>query len=195
VRFDENRLSPAARRGLERAIADGRKLIVEKRFSREKGWTRPSLSAIGVYGFDYLQRAYIEHIGLLANQREESVYPTVFTDASGELLSGARSYRIRFPADKMPPVDAFWSLTVYDASKVDFVPNEINRYSIGDRTPGLVRGADGSIEITISRTRPANAANWLPVGEGRFILTMRMYRPRAEVLDGTYMPPAIEVLP
>lgn len=195
VRFDESRLTPAARRGLERAIADARKLIAEKRFTGERGWSRPSASAMGVYGFDYLQRAYIEQIGLLANLREESVYPTVFTDANGELLNGARSYRLRFPADRLPPVDAFWSLTAYDAAKVDFVPNEINRYSIGDRTSGLVRGADGSIEITISKTRPANVANWLPVGEGRFILTMRMYRPRAEVLDGRYVPPSIEVLP
>ncbi|MBV9335341.1 MAG: DUF1214 domain-containing protein, partial [Solirubrobacterales bacterium] len=92
-----------------------------------------------------------------------------------------------------PPVDAFWSLTMYDASKFYLVPNAIDRYSIGDRTAGLVSDDDGSVTIYIQRDPPEEdkRSNWLPTPDGRFRPLMRMYQPRAQILNGQYILPAI----
>lgn len=194
VQFDETRLSPAARRGLERALVDGRKLIMTRRFTGKIGWTTPTDARTGTYGYDYLQRAYLELIGLLANRPEESVYPGLSTDAKGEVLTGAKTYRLRFAPNATPPTNAFWSLTAYDAKLIDLIPNPINRFSIGDRTKGLTYNADGSLEIVISKSRPREGVNWLPVGEGQFFLSMRIYLPKAEVLAGRYKLPDLEIV-
>lgn len=140
----------------------------------------------------YLARAVAARAGLWGNHGYEAVYAQAFRDADGELLSGAHRYELRF--DELPPVDAFWSLTMYDVPDYYLVANPADRYSIGDRTPGIVHADDGSLAIHISRERPgdpAAAANWLPAPEGEFRPMLRLYVPQRAVLEGRYEIPVI----
>lgn len=139
------------------------------------------------------QRAAAARAGLWGNHAYEAAYVMTYVDAAGEPLDGARSYTLRFAPT--PPVGAFWSVTMYDVPDFYLVDNEIDRYSIGDRTPGVVRDPDGGVTITMSATRPSDpaaAANWLPTPAGPFRPLLRMYMPDASVLDGSYVLPAIE---
>lgn len=141
----------------------------------------------------YAHRAGAVLGGLWGNHAYEAAYIMTYEDAAGEPLSGDRTYRLRL--SPTPPVGAFWSLTMYDLPHYYLVANPIGRYSIGDRTRGLVYDDDGGLTITMSATRPADekaAANWLPAPTGRFRPILRLYQPGAEVLDGTYAIPAIE---
>jgi hypothetical protein len=111
-------------------------------------------------------------------------------------LAGTRGYEIRFQAGDLPPhgSDGFWSVTLYDAAGF-LAGNPVNRYSIGGDTPGLVRGADGSVTIVVSASRPAKTdVNWLPAPEGAFSLVLRVYDPTPRVLDGSWSPPVIRAI-
>lgn len=158
------------------------------------GWAYPPAD-IGRFGTDYDTRAQIALTGLLANVREEAFTVAAFVDAGGAPLDGAHAYRLRLPAKI--PVDAFWSLSMYEIAadgRLYFAENPIHRYAIGDRTDGLVRSADGSLDIIIQRERPdvAAAANWLPMPAGPFRLALRNYQPQPALLDGHFRFPAIE---
>ncbi len=156
------------------------------------GW-RVNLD-IGTYGDDTLLRAFVARIGWGANVPAEAVYPVARVDADGAPLTGEHAYRLRFPAGGLPPVDAFWSLSVYGPDMF-FVEQPSGRYAIGDRTPGLVYGDDGSLDLVLSATEPADPAdraNWLPVPPGPFVLMLRLYLPTDEVLDGDYDYPPVE---
>lgn len=131
--------------------------------------------------------------GLWGNHAYEAAYVMTYVDAAGAPLDGAASYTLRL--SPTPPVGAFWSLTMYDVPNFYLVANEIDRYSIGDRTPGIVLDADGGITITMSAVRPtdpAAVANWLPAPTGVFRPLLRMYMPDRSVIDGSYVLPAIE---
>jgi hypothetical protein len=152
------------------------------------GWS--SIPDMGVWGNSYLKRAMIALAGLGANPPEESIYPNLQRDVNGEALIGTRSYSLRFEADQLPPADAFWSLTVYDARGFT-VENDAGRYALGDRDP-LVYASDGSLEILLAHESPdeAHQVNWLPVPEEPFTVTMRLYLPREEALSGEWRAPA-----
>jgi hypothetical protein len=139
----------------------------------------------------YATRAAAARAGMYGNHGYEANYEAVYVDADGEQLNGSRRYELRLAV--MPPVDAFWSLTMYDIPKFLLVANPIDRYSIGDRTPGLRFADDGSLTIYMQSESPGpdKEANWLPTPAGDFRPMMRMYQPRAEVLSGDYRLPAI----
>jgi hypothetical protein len=125
--------------------------------------------------------------GLWGNHGYEAAYVSVYVDDAGEQLTGAHRYELTL--DPPPPNDAFWSLTMYDVPNYFLVDNPIRRYSIGDRTPGIVTGSTGGVTITISHDEPADAtarANWLPAPVGEFRPLLRVYVPGGDVLDGTY---------
>jgi hypothetical protein len=115
----------------------------------------------------------------------------VYADSGGQPLDGTQSYELRFATE--PPVDAFWSVTMYDAKDFFLVGNSIDRYSIGDRTPGLQKDADGSLTIVMQADEPAEPerrANWLPTPAAPFRPILRLYEPREAVFDGSYeLPP------
>lgn len=139
-----------------------------------------------------VERAAAALGGLWGNHAYEAAYIITYVDDQGEQLTGTRTYSLRL--DPPPPVSAFWSLTMYSVPDFFLVENPIARYSIGDRTPGLVRDDDGSLTITISHERPADdaeVANWLPAPAGEFRPVMRMYEPDSAVLDGRYVFPPI----
>ena len=137
----------------------------------------------------YLVRALAARGGLWGNHGYEAAYPMTYTDADGDQLDGHNRYTLTFAED--PPVDAFWSITMYDLPDFHLVANPIGRYSIGDRTPGLRRGSDGSLTIVIQHEPPAETSNWLPAPAAPFRPIMRLYQPRAAVLGGTYQLPPI----
>ena len=140
----------------------------------------------------YVQRALAARAGLWGNHGYEAAYAMVYLDRDGNALDGANRYELRF--DREPPVGAFWSVTMYDDTDFFLVANPIDRYSIGDRTPGLQRDADGGLTIVIQRDQPAEPdrrANWLPTPAGRFRPILRMYEPEAAVFDGRYELPPI----
>ena len=148
------------------------------------------------FGEDWLHRAHValKYIGVLDSR--EAIYPMLHADADGRPLQGLQMRRLRFAPGALPPVDAFWSLTLYDADSCMLVANPIDRYAIGDRTPGLQPDPDGGLTIHIGHAPPngaAAAANWLPAPPGRYYLCLRAYRPRAEMLSGRYqLPPLLD---
>ena len=167
----------------------------EGRRREANGWSY-SLLSTGNYGADDLQRAQIALIGLAALPPTEAFYAHALTDADGAAFDGAHRYCLRMPAGG-PPVDAFWSLTLYrieDDGRLFLAPNAIDRYSIGDRTSGLVFNPDGSFDLLLQHDRPAGplAANWLPVPAGAFRPALRAYLARRDFLDLRWKLPGIE---
>ncbi|MDF6042254.1 DUF1254 domain-containing protein [Streptomyces sp. JH14] len=141
----------------------------------------------------YLVRAVAASGALWGSHGYEAVHAHTFRDADGHRLNGAHAYVLRF--EQPPPVGAFWSVTMYDVPDHRLVENAADRYTIGDRTPGLVRADDGSLTLHLSRERPADraaSANWLPTPEGDFRPVLRLYLPGRAVLDGSYEIPAVE---
>ncbi|PYE17494.1 hypothetical protein DFR67_106197 [Williamsia limnetica] len=139
-----------------------------------------------------IERAAAAKGGLWGNHPYEAAYIMTYLDDDGEQLTGTSTYTLRL--DPTPPVGAFWSLTMYSVPDFYLVDNPIDRYSIGDRTPGVRRDADGALTITISHTEPTDPvarANWLPAPAGDFRPVLRMYEPDPAVLDQTYVVPAI----
>ena len=139
----------------------------------------------------YVMRAMAARAGLWGNHGYEADYALAWTDGDGQPLDGANRYELRL--ESPPPVDAFWSLTMYDVPDFYLVANPIDRYSIGDRTPGLQTGRDGSVTIYLQTDSPGPGkdANWLPTPAGAFRPIMRMYQPLQPILDGTYVLPAV----
>lgn len=158
------------------------------------GWRKPA-GAIGVYGTDYLQRASVWDGGPLANTADESFYPAALLDGDNRPLNGAAGrYLLRFPPGLKPPVEAFWSITMYKLGDKLLVSNPIQRYSIGNRTQGLAEDADGGLTVAIQADRPADsrqAANWLPAPREPFYLVLRLYGPKPEAISGAWTPPAL----
>jgi hypothetical protein len=190
--FDLSEVDSSVPEALTRAVAAAQKQITDQqtRLGRHvNGWGVVT-SNIGNYGTDYLTRACVQLIGLGANLASDAIYPIVYTDADAQPLHGDARYVWHMDRDDLPPVRAFWSLTLYDAEGFQ-VPNELDRFAIGDRD-ALAFNEDGSLDIHISRERPASGdANWLPAPDGGFNLCARLYYPRPQVLDGTWVPAPI----
>lgn len=177
--FAWDALDEPTRAGLTAGFADAVALVASAARSRH---TRPWVlaSRAGRYGSDYLVRALTAYIGLGALATNEALYGAGHFDIHAQPLDGQHCYTLRFAADEMPPAEAFWSVTLYDADRFLY-RNDFGRHSIGDRTPGLQRNADGSLTIIFAHTAPANTANWLPAPAGPFYLILRLYHPREGV--------------
>jgi hypothetical protein len=177
-------------------VKEARQMIDLKYFSevdKQNGWVR--LPKAGRYGDDHLARAAVAEYALFANVEEESLHFDRSRDDWGMLLEGSTRYVLHFDKDKLPPVDAFWSVAVYDAERHLMVENPIDRYAIGDRMPGLKYNADGSLDIFIQHMQPVEGdSNWLPAPEGRFFITLRAYLPRESLLTGEYKPPQVRIV-
>lgn len=179
---------------LSRVPAASLKLMQEKIPTLARianGW-QMNTDTMGVYGNFYLKRAIVALVGLGANQPEDAIYPLCIHDAEGKAVMAENKYVLHFAKAELPPVDGFWSLTMYDAEGFQ-VANPINRFAIGDRD-ALRYNADGSLDLYVQNERPApdKEANWLPAPKsGALGLTMRLYAPRPQALDGRWNPSAI----
>jgi hypothetical protein len=169
---------------------------VNKEVKDVNGWGFTTKT--GLYGTDYLMRALVTAIGLGANRPQDAVYPTSLKDAEGKAYEGANKYVIHFDKGQTPPVEGFWSITMYD-SNYFFVANPINRYSISARQ-NLKANPDGSIDLYLQKDSPGadKESNWLPAPSGKFILMLRLYWPDENdpsILDDTWKIPAAKRLP
>ena len=158
------------------------------------GWLYWTKNA-GQYGTDYAQRAMVTLIGPGLNFPQDAVYPFSQKDASGEEYDCSEfNYVIHFDKGKLPPVNGFWSITMYDKDFF-FVQNPINRYNLSQRD-ALTENADGSIDLYFQSDSPGSEkeSNWLPAPKGEFILMMRLYWPKdtpPSILDGSWTPPPV----
>ncbi|ARN82916.1 DUF1254 domain-containing protein [Methylocystis bryophila] len=199
-KFELPKLDPAKARGLEKSVAAAlEKLRAETRKigAGDNGWRIPPMT-LGNFGDNYALRAQVALIGLGANLPQDAVYPSAFVDADGKPFDGANRYVIHFDKSATPPVDAFWSITLYGEDGF-FVANPINRFAISSWMP-LKKNADGSVDVYVQRASPGKdkESNWLPAGEKAFNLTLRMYWPKEKppsILDGSWKPPAVRQAP
>lgn len=194
---DISQLEAAVQRGLARAAGTGMKLVQAAADNisgglRHNGWSYTQAN-IGRYGNDFLYRAGVTRMGLMANDPVEAAYLALYEDSEGTALNGQNGYSLRFDADKLPPARAFWSVTIYDRKTYKLVQNVADRFSIGDRTAGLEYAADGSLTINIAHNPPPTGqrSNWLPAPAGEFYLILRIYNPEKTVLEQTWLPPGL----
>ncbi|GAA1922732.1 DUF1254 domain-containing protein [Microbacterium aoyamense] len=189
-RFDSNEIA---------ALEKGAKAALQLQLSRlntmarvANGWAL-NTDTMGVYGNYYLKRAIVTMIGLGANPAEDAVYPLLIADAAGDPVVGEKDYVQHFEASDLPPVNAFWSTTMYDHDSFQ-APNLLNRFALGDRD-ALHYNADGSLDVFYGPTDPGGelTANWLPAPAGPLRIIMRLYSPKPSVLNGTWAPPPVTV--
>jgi hypothetical protein len=198
--FDIGSLSSDRRAALAQGVASARTKMAEVSESMGEninGWM--SMDPFGnreFYGDDYMKRAASAMVGWGGNDQIEAHYPMARSDMEGNPFDGNAKYQLTLGTE--PPVNAFWSVTMYDTSYDGtagyMVKNPINRYLINSTTEDLVLDDDGGLTITMQRdkpTDPGERANWLPTPDGRFYLALRMYWPKPAALDGTWSPPPV----
>lgn len=200
--FDKSAWSPVQEQAMGAGIKRAQQAMLGVRDKVKKSptfWSgMPGGVRLGAYGTRYPLRAYVARVGLGANEPEDAVYPNTLQDASGNPLYSNKRYRIRFPSGELPPVNAFWSLTLYNETFY-LAKNPINRHALGGRN-GLAVNADGSVDIYIQADEPEGVAlsNWLPApnpeASATFALNMRLYWPKDRVLDGSWKMPGVEVV-
>jgi len=184
-------MDPALAAGAEAARARITAASTQRQGLFVNGWDMPSKST-GMYGTDYLLRATYAMSGLGANLAVDAMYPRATRDSDGEPLSGKRAYTIRFESGELPPVNAFWSITLYNP-KQRFVRNPLGRFSLGSRDH-FTTDPDGAVTLYVSHQSPGSDKehNWLPSPSDAFNLLLRLYWPTRDVLDGTWNPPPIK---
>ncbi|MCG8582376.1 MAG: DUF1214 domain-containing protein [Bacteroidales bacterium] len=189
-KFDEASLNAAQIKGLKEAALEGPIAILATMFSQTttvNGWN--VATKLDNYGYDYGFRSHVAGPYLGGQGEREAMYPIRFIDSNNEPFAGVNSYRIKF--DEEPPVNAFWSLTLYDASNKLFVDNELNRYKFSGESKGLKYNEDGSFEILIQNEKPENTDNWLPAPKGGFYLILRLYEPKENAVEVKYQIPQV----
>lgn len=195
MEFDLAAAPEPVRRSLDQAVVEAQARLLRRGMARRhhrQGWVLPAI--LGVYGNEYLARAFTAYRGLGALPPTEALYPTALADADGNPLHGSQRYRLHFAKDALPPVRAFWSLTMYGEDQF-FVANPIDRFAIGDRD-ALSFNADGSLDLWMQHEMPTvdRQSNWLPAPAGPFTMNLRLYAPRPEAVDGAWNPPPIQRL-
>ncbi|AAW88129.1 Protein of unknown function (DUF1214) family [Aliivibrio fischeri ES114] len=153
-------------------------------------WTRPQDN--GRFGTDYLTRLAVAKSNIFTNDVTETSYLYQYKDENGTRINGNHNYTLTFKKGELPPVDGFWSLTMYNSNHF-FVPNDIKRYSIGTKNKGMKYNKDGSLTIYIQNEKPSEdkIGNWLPAPKDDIAMTIRAYGPKEEMLSGTWQPPAV----
>ena len=193
--FDASKLAPGLQQALGAAPAAAQEEIrgfIERAAPIVRGWMMLK-SPIGTYGTAYLHRAMVAYIGLGTNTLEDACYPTLLADGDGKPLSSDQRYVVHFDKQQIPPVRAFWSLTIYNDRQL-FADNPISRYAIGDRDDLKFNG-DGSLDIYVQRQAPGGDRdrNWLPApASGGFSMNLRLYWPEREIIDGRWNPPPVQ---
>ena len=201
--FDGSKLGPLAKDAFkkvpkiaqEKIMLHLKEGIVTGDMKFEHGWVYTTKA--GVYGTSYLQRALITAIGLGANRPQDAIYPTSEGPSLTGSYTGEKKYVMHFPKGELPPVNGFWSLTMYDKDYF-FVKNPINRQSISARQD-LKENADGSVDLYIQHESPGaeKESNWLPAPKDKFILMMRLYWPKEEapsIIDGSWKIPHVKAV-
>jgi hypothetical protein len=196
--FDANKLSPEMKTAIQQGMADAwadlatlekEKIDTGKVTSGDLFGTRQYLNN------NYLYRMAGAKLGIGGNSRQEAMYPIYAIDSNGQKLDGANQYTVSFASGELPPVNAFWSLTMYELPQSLLVANPINRYLINSpMLPQLVKGPDGGLTLYIQNESPGKdkEANWLPAPKGPFIMAMRLYWPKDAALEGKWEQPPLK---
>jgi hypothetical protein len=194
--FDLNKNGSDAAKAISDGVEDGKKRAVELGQNPGiakimNGWMLIT-SVVGEFGTNYEARTGVAVFGLGANVVADAFYPVARVDGDGQPLNGANKYLVHFDKVQTPPVNAFWSLTMYNAKQA-FVANPIDRYAIGDRDK-LTFNSDGSLDIYVQHDSPGKdrESNWLPADAGSFNVVMRMYWPKETAFNGAWSPPPIK---
>jgi hypothetical protein len=194
--FDPGKLSPEMKAAIEQGRADAWVAFAGGVKQLDDG----TLTSGDLFGTreamknNYLYR-WLGTIGIYGNSKQEALYPIYRIDADGQKLSGANRYSIRFPPGQLPPVNAFWSLTMYELPASLLVANPLNRYLINSpMLPQLKKDADGGVTLRIQNKSPGKdeEANWLPAPRGPFAMYMRLYWPKEEATDGKWKAPSLK---
>lgn len=196
--FDPQALSSDLRSAVTGGMVDAWKIFKEFKETQLDTGKRTSADSFGTREFlhgSYLDRMSGAVLGIYGNSKEEAIYPVYFVDSDGKPPNGANRYTLRLAAGQLPPVNAFWSLTLYELPSSLLSANPINRYLINSSMlPDLQKGADGGLTLFIQHQSPGadKEPNWLPAPAGPFFLAMRLYWPKPEALDGKWKAPPLE---
>jgi hypothetical protein len=195
--FDASKLSPEIKTATEQGMADAWAALAGLKKDVEEG----KMSSGDVFGTrqylkgNYLYRMGAAALGIYGNSKQEAMYPAYYVDAAKQKLDGANRYTLHFAPGQLPPVNAFWSLTMYDEPQSLLVANPLNRYLINSpMLPQLKRDADGGLTLTIQNESPGKdkEANWLPAPKGPFSMIMRLYWPKEEATEGKWKQPPLQ---
>ena len=191
---------PALMEALNQAAVDTEADVISSMFEFRNngveagnGWRTQKNAAR--FGFDYFQRTATAKGNMFSNVPNETMYFGADFDSAGERLNGTNAYTVTFTAGELPPVEGFWSLTLYNEQHF-FYPNELDRFSLVTKNTSLVTNEDGSLTIHVQTGNPGGEqeANWLPAPEGNFSLYIRAYWPQEAILSGDWTPPTIELV-
>jgi hypothetical protein len=197
--FDPGKLSPEMKTAIEQGIADAWQALagVEKEMEAGKVTTGELFGTREHLRNNYLYRMLGAVWGIYGNSQEEAIYPTYTVDADGRKLDAAEGrYTVRFAPGQLPPVKAFWSLTMYEMPASYLYPNSLNRYLLNSpMLPQFKKDADGGLTFFIQPESPGadKEANWLPAPKGPFKIVMRLYGPKPEAVDGTWKLPPLQL--
>jgi len=197
--FDANSLSPQTRTAIEQGMADAWQELaaLQKRLDAKEVTLGDMFGTREYLKNNYLYRMAAAVNGIYGNSKQEAMYPVYSIDAEGQKLDGSKRYALRFAPDQMPPVNAFWSLTMYELPASLLVANPLNRYLLNSSMlPQFNRDADGGLTLPIQNESPGKdqEANWLPAPKGPFVMFMRLYWPKEEALDGTWKSPPLNLM-
>jgi hypothetical protein len=196
--FDANSLTPEMQKALQDGMADAWTAFRELKETELDTGKRSSADAFGTR--EALDGRYIDRmsgavLGIYGNSKQEAIYPAYFIDAGKQKLDGANRYTLRFAPGQLPPVNAFWSLTMYELPASLLFANPLNRYLINSAMlPNLVRDEDGGVTLYVQNAQPDSdrKANWLPAPKGPFFAAMRLYWPKAEAANGKWKAPPLQ---
>jgi hypothetical protein len=197
--FDANALSPDMRKAVEDGMAEAWKVFKEFKETEIDTGKISSADIFGTRAFlnkDYMKRMVAAVLGIYGNSKEEAIYPAYFVGSDKNRLQGANRYALRFAPGQLPPVNAFWSLTMYELPASLLYANPLNCYLINSpMVPNLKREADGGITLYVQNESPGvdKESNWLPAPKGAFVAILRLYWPKPEASDGTWKTPPIEL--
>ncbi|XZE34392.1 DUF1254 domain-containing protein [Pirellulaceae bacterium SH501] len=199
--FDSARLTPDLKKALEDGMADAWREFAEYKKTQVDTGKRTAADGFGTREYlknDYLSRMSSAVLGIYGNSKEEALYPIYFTDSEGGKLNASQNrYTLRFPPGSLPPVNAFWSLTMYELPSSLLVDNLLDRYLINSpMLPNLKRDADGGLTLYLQHESPGDGkdANWLPAPDGEFFAVLRLYWPKEDALTGAWKaPPLVRV--
>lgn len=196
--FDQGKLSKEMKTAIELGIADAWSDLARVEKEMETG----KVTSGDLFGTrEHLQNNYLYRMlgavwGIYGNSKEEAIYPTYSVDAGGQKLdTSVNDYTLRFGPGELPPVKAFWSLTMYEMPASYLYPNTLNRYLLNSpMLPQFKKDADGGLTFYIQHESPGDdkEANWLPAPNGPFKIVMRLYGPKPEAVDGTWELPQLE---
>jgi hypothetical protein len=198
--IDVDRLSPEMKTALEQGMADAWADFAElhKRFEAKQVTSGQMFGTRAYLKNNYLYRMAAAVLGIYGNSKQEAMYPAYAIDAKGQALDGSKHYTVRFAPGRLPPVNAFWSLTMYEMPASLLVANQMNRYLINSpMLPGMKKNADGSLTLYIQKDSPGKdkESNWLPAPKGPFAMAMRLYWPKEAALRGQWTAPPLQAVP